>query len=111
MNTSLKNKRGKRNWTGKGTELQKQEREKRERQEREEELAKKQREREKREAEKAADTLGFNLDLTDLDYALCALDVATEVDPFDDKMAEAIKTKCPDLSETHKKYVAAGKKK
>ncbi|MEN9303763.1 MAG: hypothetical protein RL264_2192 [Bacteroidota bacterium] len=66
---------------------------------------------EKREAEKAADTLGFNLDLTDLDYALCALDVATEVDPFDDKMAEAIKTKCPDLSETHKKYVAAGKKK
>jgi hypothetical protein len=65
---------------------------------------------EKRAAEKAADTLGLNIDMTDLDYSLCALEVAFDVDPFDAKMTEAIGNKCPDLKETHKKYVDGAKK-
>ncbi len=65
---------------------------------------------EKRAAEKAADTLGLNIDMTDLDYSLCALEVALDVDPFDAKMGEAIGSKCPDLKATHDKYVKDAKK-
>ena len=63
----------------------------------------------KRSAENAAaaaeDTLGLSIDMTDLDYSLCALDVALDVDPFDEQMGKSIDEKCSDLSETHKKYV------
>ncbi len=61
------------------------------------------------EAAAAADTLGLNIDMTDLDYSLCALDVALDVDPFDEQMGKSIDEKCPDLSETHKKYVESSK--
>ncbi len=62
------------------------------------------------EAAAAADTLGFNIDMTDLDYSLCALEVVTEVDPSDDQMAGSIAEKCPDLKETHANYVKTAKK-
>lgn len=63
------------------------------------------------EAAKAAesDTLGLNLDMTDLNYALCALDVAFEVDPFDEQMGKSIESKCPDLKEAHANYVKSAK--
>src|SRR5574343_363135 len=36
----------------------------------------------------AADTSEFKIDMTELDFSLCALDVATEVDPFDEQMGK-----------------------
>ncbi|MES2799512.1 MAG: hypothetical protein V4638_05815 [Bacteroidota bacterium] len=60
--------------------------------------------------EAAGDTLGFNIDMTDLNYSLCALDIVMEADPFDPKMGVAIGKVCPDLKETHKKYVSSSTK-
>lgn len=64
------------------------------------------------EAAKAAeeDTLGFNLDMTDLNYSLCALEVAFDVDPFDEQMGKSIESKCPDLKEAHAEYVKSANK-
>jgi hypothetical protein len=62
------------------------------------------------EAAAASDTLGLNIDMTDLDYALCALEVVGEVDPSDDQMVCSIAEKCPDLKETHANYVKTAKK-
>lgn len=45
-----------------------------------------------------------------LDYELCLLDIAFDVDPIDAKMGEAISSKCPDLKATHEKYVKDAKK-
>lgn len=53
----------------------------------------------------AADTSEFKIDMTDLDFSLCALDVATEVDPFDEQMGKSIEEKCPDLKPVHDNYV------
>ncbi|TNF46675.1 MAG: hypothetical protein EP305_10350 [Bacteroidetes bacterium] len=61
------------------------------------------------ENEAAAAESDFNIDMTDLDYSLCALEVAGDVDPFDDQMGKSIAEKCPDLNETHKKYVEGSK--
>ena len=47
----------------------------------------------------------FSIDMTDLDYSLCALDVVSDVDIKDDQMAASITEKCPDLEDTHKEYV------
>ena len=63
----------------------------------------------KKAAENAADTSGLNIDMTDLDFSLCALDVATEVDPFDDQMGKSIEEKCPDLKPVHDNYVKSSK--
>jgi hypothetical protein len=45
-----------------------------------------------------------------LDYELCMLDIAFDIDPFDAKMGEAIASKCPDLKATHEKYMKDAKK-
>lgn len=60
-------------------------------------------------AQAAADTSGLNIDMTDLDFSLCALDVATEVDPFDEQMGKSIEEKCPDLKPVHDTYVKNSK--
>lgn len=57
----------------------------------------------------ASDTLGLNIDMTDLDFSLCALDVATEVDPFDEQMGKSIEEKCADLKPVHDNYVKSSK--
>ena len=57
----------------------------------------------------AADTSEFKIDMTDLDFSLCALDVATEVDPFDEQMGKSIEEKCPDLKPVHDNYVKSAK--
>ncbi|MFN5149378.1 MAG: hypothetical protein ACK46O_00815 [Flavobacteriia bacterium] len=57
----------------------------------------------------AADTLGLNIDMTDLDFSLCALDAATDVDPFNDQMGKSIEEKCPDLKTVHDKYIEKSK--
>jgi hypothetical protein len=57
----------------------------------------------------AADTSEFKIDMTDLDFSLCALDVATEVDPFDEQMGKSIEEKCPDLKPIHDNYVKSAK--
>lgn len=59
----------------------------------------------KKDAEAEADDSEFSIDMTDVDYALCALEVVTEVDPTAPEMGTAIDEKCPDLSETHKNYI------
>ncbi len=56
-------------------------------------------------AEEEANPSEFDIDMSDLDYALCALDVVLDVDITDEKMATAIDSKCPDLAETHADYV------
>ncbi len=56
-------------------------------------------------AEDEANPSEFDIDMSDLDYALCALDVVFDVDITDEKMATAIDSKCADLSETHAEYV------
>lgn len=60
-------------------------------------------------AEAAADTSGLNIDMTDLDFSLCALDVATEVDPFNEQMGKSIEEKCPELKPVHDNYVKSSK--
>jgi hypothetical protein len=47
--------------------------------------------------------------MTDLDFSLCALDVATDVDPFDEQMGKSIQEKCPDLKPVHDNYVKSSK--
>ncbi len=63
----------------------------------------------KKTAENEADTSGLNIDMTDLDFSLCALDVATKVDPFSEEMGKAIEEKCPDLKSAHDTYVKNSK--
>lgn len=57
----------------------------------------------------AADTSEFKIDLTDLDYSLCAFDVATDVDLTDDQMGKSIEEKCADLKPVHDNYVKTAK--
>jgi hypothetical protein len=64
----------------------------------------------KKTAENEADTSGLNIDMTDLDYSLCVLDVAFDVDPSDEQMGKSIEEKCPDLKATHDDYLKAAKK-
>jgi len=63
----------------------------------------------KKTAENEADTSGLNIDMTDLDFSLCALDVATDVDPFDEQMGKSIEEKCPDLKPVYDTYVKNSK--
>ncbi len=56
-------------------------------------------------AEEEANPSEFDIDMSDLDYALCALDVVLDVDVTDEKMATAIESTCSDLSEIHAEYV------
>lgn len=55
-------------------------------------------------AEQAAEENEFSIDMTDLNFALCALDVATDVDPFADEMGAAIEKKCPQWKKAHEEY-------
>lgn len=59
------------------------------------------------EAEAApADDSGFDIDMSDLDYSLCALDAVLEVrvDMADEQMVKSMESVCPDLAENHKAY-------
>ena len=60
-------------------------------------------------AESAADTSGLNIDMTDLDYSLCVLDAAGDVNPSDPQMGSSISEKCPDLLTVHEHYVKSSK--
>lgn len=55
-------------------------------------------------AEQAAEESEFSIDMTDLNFALCALDVATDVDPFADEMGTAIEKKCSQWKKAHEEY-------
>jgi hypothetical protein len=57
-------------------------------------------------AEQAAEESEFSIDMTDLNFALCAFDVALagEADPFNDAMGEAISEKCPQWKKAHEEY-------
>ena len=59
----------------------------------------------KKTAESDADTSSFKIDMKDLDFSLCALDVVGEVDPFDAQMGKSLEEKCPDLKPLHDTYV------
>ena len=63
----------------------------------------------KKTAESAADTSSFKIDMRDLDFSLCALDVVGEVDPFDAQMGKSLEEKCPDLKPLHDTYVKNSK--
>jgi hypothetical protein len=58
-------------------------------------------------AEQSAEESEFAIDFTDLNFALCALDVATKVDPFTDDMGAAINEKCPQWKKAHEAYQKA----
>jgi len=58
-------------------------------------------------AEEAANEDEFSIDFTDLNFALCALDVASKVDPFTDDMGAAINEKCPQWKKAHEEYQKA----
>jgi len=47
--------------------------------------------------------LGFELDLTSLEYSICIKDA--DVDIKDDQMSAAIADKCPDLIDAHADYI------
>lgn len=64
----------------------------------------------KKTAETPSDTLGLNIDMSGLDYSLCMLEIAGDVDPGNEEMAKSIKAKCGDLEETHADYVKSLKK-
>ncbi len=59
----------------------------------------------KKQADEDNSESGIEIDMTDLNYSLCALEVVGDVDPFDKQMGESIADKCPDLKEVHEKYV------
>lgn len=63
----------------------------------------------KKTAEAEADTSGLNIDMTDLDYSLCALEAAFEVDVNNEQMTKSIEEKCPDLKPVHEKYLKGAK--
>jgi hypothetical protein len=54
----------------------------------------------------------LNIDMTDANYAVCALEMAEKkgVNPVAKEFADAIANNCPDLSEAHAKYVKTAKK-
>jgi hypothetical protein len=54
----------------------------------------------------------LNIDLTDANYAVCALEMAEKngVNPVSDDFGTAISEKCPDLKEAHANYVKTAKK-
>jgi len=58
-------------------------------------------------AQQATEESEFSIDFTDLNFALCALDVATKVDPFTDDMGSAISEKCPQWKKAHEEYQKA----
>ncbi len=60
-------------------------------------------------AESDADTSSFKIDMKDLDFSLCALDVVGEVDPFDAQMGKSLEEKCPDMKALHDTYVKNSK--
>ena len=62
---------------------------------------------EEKTAQQAAEESEFSIDMTDLNFALCALDVATKVDPFTDDMGTAINEKCPQWKKAHEEYQKA----
>jgi hypothetical protein len=62
---------------------------------------------EEKTAQQAAEESEFSIDMTDLNFALCALDVATKVDPFTDDMGAAINEKCPQWKKAHEEYQKA----
>jgi hypothetical protein len=57
----------------------------------------------------AADTSEFKIDMTEIDYAICAFDVATDVDLTDEQMGKSIEEKCADLKPVHDNYVKTAK--
>jgi hypothetical protein len=58
-------------------------------------------------AEQAAEQSEIAVDFTDLNFALCALDVASKVDPFTDDMGNAINEKCPQWKKAYETYKKA----
>ena len=59
--------------------------------------------------EAAVDTSGLNIDMTDLDFSLCVLDLGNDVNPSDAQMSSSISEKCPDLIKVHEHYVKTSK--
>jgi hypothetical protein len=57
--------------------------------------------------QQAAEENEFSIDFTDLNFALCALDVATKVDPFTDDLGADINEKCPKWKAAHEAYQKA----
>jgi len=57
-------------------------------------------------AAEPADDSGFNLDMSDLNYGLCALDAVIEVrvDMSNEQMQKSMESTCPDLAEAHAEY-------
>ena len=53
-----------------------------------------------------ADDSGFDLDMSELDYSLCALDAVLEarVDMSDEQMQKSMESTCPDLADQHAEY-------
>ena len=54
----------------------------------------------------------LNIDMTDANYAVCALEMAEtkDVNPVSKEFADAIAENCPDLKEAHANYVKMAKK-
>jgi hypothetical protein len=54
----------------------------------------------------------LNIDLTEANYALCALDMAEkkDVNPMSKDFADAIAKNCPDLKKAHANYVKMAKR-
>ena len=54
----------------------------------------------------------LNIDMTDANYSVCALEMAKkkDVDPVSKDFADAIAEKCPDLKDAHANYVKSAKK-
>lgn len=59
------------------------------------------------EAIQAMDSIGVNIDMTELDYAYCVMDL--EVDPLNEQMGKSIEEKCADLKPVHDNYVKSSK--
>lgn len=55
--------------------------------------------------EQPSDTLGINLDLTDLNYSICMLEIITIADPQSPELLPAIEKQCVDLKAVHQKYL------
>lgn len=57
--------------------------------------------------EEASDQTHILMEMPELEYSICILEIREEVDPRDQQMSESMAEICPELSALHRDFLAA----
>lgn len=57
--------------------------------------------------EEASDQTHILMEMPELEYSICILEIREDVDPRDQQMSESIAEICPELSTLHRDFLAA----